>query len=83
MDIKEFIVGNTYTNADISDSFKVSLMRGMARSLKTNSLVLTSKHTSLSTTILMKINGLEIFFITQVKEKMEINLYKRGKTKRY
>lgn len=50
MDIKEFIVGNTYTNADISDSFKVSLMRGMARSLKTNSLVLTSKHTSLSTT---------------------------------
>lgn len=47
MKIKDFIIGESYTNKQISETFKVSLMRGMARSNKktgTDSLVLISKH---------------------------------------
>lgn len=47
MNINNFKIGKIYTNSEISTIFKVSLMRGMARSNKetgTDSLVLISKH---------------------------------------
>lgn len=37
-------VGNTYTNKEVAEMFKVSSQGGMRRSRKTNSLVLISKH---------------------------------------
>lgn len=42
--IDDLIIGNIYSNSEIANTFKVSNMGGMRRSLKTNSLVLISKH---------------------------------------
>ena len=42
--IDDLIIGNVYSNSEISNTFSVSNMGGMRRSLKTNSLVLISKH---------------------------------------
>lgn len=40
-----FKIGNTYTNAQICELFKCSLMRGMAKSNTTDTLVLIANHT--------------------------------------
>jgi len=42
--IDDLIIGNVYSNSEIANTFNVSNMGGMRRSLKTNSLVLISKH---------------------------------------
>ncbi|RWZ63301.1 HNH endonuclease [Lacticaseibacillus paracasei] len=48
MKISDFVVGEIYKNSEIREAFKVSLMRGMARGKRTNSLVLISKHVKAS-----------------------------------
>lgn len=42
--IDDLIVGNVYSNSEISNTFKCSNMGGMRRSKETNSLVLIAKH---------------------------------------
>lgn len=42
--INDLIIGNVYSNNEISNTFKCSYMGGMRRSLQTNSLVLIAKH---------------------------------------
>ena len=42
--IDNLIIGNIYSNKDIANNFKCSLMGGMRRSKTTNSLVLIAKH---------------------------------------
>lgn len=42
--IENLIIGKTYTNKEIKDTFKCSNMSGMRRSKQTNSLVLIAKH---------------------------------------
>ncbi len=43
-EIDQLVIGNIYTNNDISEAFKCSNMGGMRRSKVTNSLVLITKH---------------------------------------
>ena len=44
MKIEDFVIGKKYSNSEIKEAFKCSLMAGMNRSLETNTLVLTAKH---------------------------------------
>ena len=47
MKIENFEIGNKYYNTEICEAFKCSLMSGMNRSRKTNTLVLIAKHNKL------------------------------------
>lgn len=44
MKIEDFVIGKKYSNSEIKEAFKCSLMAGMNRSLETNTLVLMAKH---------------------------------------
>ena len=44
MEIKDFKIGDIYTNAKITSTFKINPQSGMRRGLENNCLVLTCNH---------------------------------------